>query len=209
MNKAREQILGSIARHKARHRHSELPAHVIPQRALLPAAERLELFASMVRKSAASIESIGPLGRLPAAVQYYLQSSGMAEHNIYLNSPALSTLGWNSLASQDYRSAVGVSLAFCGIAETGSLVLLSAPAVSTAAWFLPENLIVAVAQQRIYATQEDCWARLHAESPELPRTVTFMTGPSRTGDIEQKIVIGAHGPKQLHIVLFDNGETGE
>ena len=41
----------------------------------------------------------------------------------------------------------------------------------------------------------------------LPRTVNFITGPSRTGDIEQRIELGAHGPRRLHIVLIEDGGT--
>ncbi len=207
MSDARQVIMAAIARNKARHRQSELPAHVVPERARLPEAGRLELFETMARKSSASVEQIGPLSALPAAVQRYLQTSCTAQ-GVYPNDPLLKKLDWqNFIVETDYRNGTGLALAFCGIAETGSLGLLSAPGVSSAAWFLPERLIVAVARQHIYATQEDCWLRLRAQLPELPRTLTFMTGPSRTGDIEQKIVIGAHGPKRLHIVLYDQTET--
>jgi L-lactate dehydrogenase complex protein LldG len=49
---------------------------------------------------------------------------------------------------------------------------------------------------------EEGWSRLRARGP-MPRTVNFITGPSRTGDIEQRIQLGAHGPRRLHIVLVD------
>jgi L-lactate dehydrogenase complex protein LldG len=43
----------------------------------------------------------------------------------------------------------------------------------------------------------------------LPRTVNFITGPSRTGDIEQRIVLGAHGPRRLHIVVVDDRQESD
>jgi L-lactate dehydrogenase complex protein LldG len=58
---------------------------------------------------------------------------------------------------------------------------------------------------------EDAWAKLRQAHPgatlsgeSMPRTVNFITGPSRTGDIEQKILMGAHGPRRLHIVIVED-----
>ena len=53
---------------------------------------------------------------------------------------------------------------------------------------------------------EDAWDRLRAAEGEgrLPRTVNFITGPSRTGDIEQTIQMGAHGPRRLHVILVED-----
>ena len=57
---------------------------------------------------------------------------------------------------------------------------------------------------------EDAWDRLRAAGGEdggkgaLPRTVNFITGPSRTGDIEMRIELGAHGPRRLHILLVED-----
>lgn len=209
MSEARRDILQAIARNKARHRRTELPPHIVPRRALLPRTQLAELFETMARKSAATVTRIGSLDALPSATRSYLSGMGMRQQAVYLNSPGLASLNWNALPecrvatdATDRDSPVGIAQAFCGIAETGSLALLSAQSVSAAAWFLPDILIVALAGSRIYPGQEDCWLQLR-EQAEFPRAVTFMTGPSRTGDIEQKIVIGAHGPRHLHIALYD------
>ena len=67
-----------------------------------------------------------------------------------------------------------------------------------------------VAADQVVATYEDGWDRLRAGQQAiadrgwLPRTVNFITGPSRTGDIEQRIVLGAHGPRRLHILVVEN-----
>jgi L-lactate dehydrogenase complex protein LldG len=207
MNDAREQILSAINRNRARHRQAEIPPHIVPRRGMLPEPQRLELFTTMARKSAASVQTINSAVELPRAVQDYLRAANILARTIFLNDPALTTLNWSGFEpAQDSRSELGIARAFCGIAETGSLALMSAPAISSAAWFLPEILIVAVTKDRIYGTQEECWAALRTQA-QLPRTLTFMTGPSRTGDIEQKIVIGAHGPKKLHIVIIEKETT--
>jgi L-lactate dehydrogenase complex protein LldG len=155
------------------------------------------------------VARIGPLAALPSATQSYLDGMNVPQQAVCLNSPELAALNWNALPQYristdpgDPGSTIGIAQAFCGIAETGSVALRSQSAVTAAGWFLPEILIVALAASRVYPGQEDCWLRLR-EQREFPRTLTFMTGPSRTGDIEQKIVIGAHGPKHLHIALYD------
>ena len=50
---------------------------------------------------------------------------------------------------------------------------------------------------------ETVWARLRPQGGEgnLPRTVNFITGPSRSADIEQTLLLGAHGPRALHIIV--------
>jgi len=54
------------------------------------------------------------------------------------------------------------------------------------------------------ASMEESWAALRAEFGQLPRAVNFISGPSRTGDIEQTIVLGAHGPYRVHIIIVRN-----
>ena len=105
---------------------------------------------------------------------------------------------------------VGVTGAFAGIAETGTLMLISGPESPTRNNFLPDTHIVVLRGAQVAASYEEAWDRLRARSGApsggfMPRTVNFITGPSRTGDIEQRIELGAHGPRRLHIVLVDDG----
>ena len=84
-------------------------------------------------------------------------------------------------------------------------MLVSGPRTPTTLNFLPDTHIAVVRADQVVATYEDGWDRLRADGP-LPRAVNFITGPSRTGDIEQRIVLGAHGPRRLHIVVVENGQ---
>jgi L-lactate dehydrogenase complex protein LldG len=88
-------------------------------------------------------------------------------------------------------------------------MLISGAQTPTTLNFLPETHIVVVRCDQVVATYEDGWDRLRAAAKTelLPRVVNFITGPSRTADIEQHIELGAHGPRRLHIVLVEDGEA--
>jgi L-lactate dehydrogenase complex protein LldG len=96
---------------------------------------------------------------------------------------------------------VGVVPAFAGIAETGTLMLLSGPESPTTLNFMPDYHVVLLKTSRLLGTFEEGWALLRREQGPMPRTVNLITGPSRTGDIEQTILMGAHGPRRLIVAL--------
>jgi L-lactate dehydrogenase complex protein LldG len=82
-------------------------------------------------------------------------------------------------------------------------MLLSGPDTFASAALLPETHIAIVPKARIVAGIEDAFALAKAERGELPRATNFISGPSRTGDIEQTIVLGAHGPYRVHVILVN------
>jgi L-lactate dehydrogenase complex protein LldG len=125
--------------------------------------------------------------------------------------PGLDEIPWGMrpmLRTRRGRAAAEdkVSLTPChsAIAETGTLMLVSGPETPTTLNFLPDTHIVVVRRDQVVATYEDGLDRLRADrgSDKLPRVINFITGPSRTADIEQQIELGAHGPRRLHIVLI-------
>jgi len=100
------------------------------------------------------------------------------------------------------RSNAGLSTAQCAIAETGTLVLVAKDERHRLATLLPDLHIALVPASRLVATLGDGFAQLASDgtSPDSP-TITFVTGPSRTADIELELVVGVHGPKALHVVI--------
>jgi L-lactate dehydrogenase complex protein LldG len=102
--------------------------------------------------------------------------------------------------------AVSLTPCFAAIAETGTLMLVSGAQTPTTLNFLPDTHIVVVRGEQVVATYEDGWDRLRIRGA-LPRLVNFITGPSRTGDIEQRIELGAHGPRRLHIIMVEAGNA--
>ncbi len=97
---------------------------------------------------------------------------------------------------------LGITGTFCAIAETGTLVVLAGADSPTAATLLPDTHIAVVRAERIVAGMEEAFALIRRERGTLPRAVNMISGPSRTGDIEQTIVLGAHGPFRVHILVL-------
>ncbi|MEY2717045.1 MAG: lactate utilization protein C [Betaproteobacteria bacterium] len=97
---------------------------------------------------------------------------------------------------------VGLGGAFAGIAETGTLMLLSSAQTPASTHLLPETHIALLPVDRIVAHYEDAFALMRAEHAEPPRAMNLVSGPSRTADIEQTLVMGAHGPYRVHIILI-------
>ncbi len=95
---------------------------------------------------------------------------------------------------------VSVTPAFCAVAESGSVVLLSSDKSPTSLNFLPDVHIVIVDKDQVVSHIEDVWVKLRALG-EIPRSVNFITGPSKTADVEQTLQIGAHGPRDLHVIV--------
>ena len=98
---------------------------------------------------------------------------------------------------------MSVTTAFVGIAETGSVMLLSDPSSPTTLNFLPEHHIVLLDRTRIVGHLEDAFATLRRERTAMPRSVNIITGPSRTGDVELNMEFGAHGPRRLYVMLLE------
>ncbi|PHQ79317.1 MAG: lactate utilization protein [Coxiella sp. (in: Bacteria)] len=122
----------------------------------------------------------------------------------------LTQLDWgqHTISDDIMASNDGISLteAHCGIAETGTLMMCSSATSPTSLNFLPLIQFVCLDTTKIVATYEDAWQRVNQQG-RLPRCVNFITGPSCTGDIEQEILWGAHGPKTLHLILYQHQES--
>lgn len=152
-----------------------------------------------------TVETVANLSDAPQAVARYLAGIGPPRQAVCW--PELADLDWGTAGvAVESRPArgddlVGVTGAFCAIAETGTLMLLSGPQTPAATSLLPETHIAILHLGRIVPGMEDAWALARVERGQLPRAVNFVSGPSRTADIEQTINLGAHGPYRVHIVI--------
>ena len=186
--------------------------HVLgPQLAALTgqAAGSDVLKARFVRHALASSTTVVELAErfaVPAEVARYLDAHGLPRRAALW--AELADLDWANVgvavearAAQD-DDAVGITGVFCAIAETGTLLTLSGPDTAAKTSLLPETHIAVVPVARVVATLEEAFALVRAEHGKLPRALNFISGPSRTGDIEQTIVLGAHGPARVHLILI-------
>lgn len=155
-----------------------------------------------------TLDSVAALAAAPAVIARYL--SGLKLPLQAVVAPRLAGLDWQSAAitvaargAQD-ADLVGITGCFCAIAETGTLMLCGAPDHPATLSLLPETHIALVPASRIVPSMEEAWALARAELGVLPRAVNFISGPSRTGDIEQTIVLGAHGPYRVHLVIVED-----
>lgn len=94
--------------------------------------------------------------------------------------------------------------ASCAIAETGTVVLASSVQRPTLANFLPDNCIVLLNETDILPYLEDALSEVQNSEDGMPRALNLISGPSKTADIEQTLVYGAHGPIQLHVIIIKN-----
>ncbi len=186
------------------------PNGVIPARAQLPAKAQVDLFIAMADKFSATITRVRSAKDVPAAVSDYLRSKNLPSRAAMGTDSRLTAMPWSKEKHLDLKSGpsdgtdeTGISHAFAAIAETGTLVMTSGADNPTTLNFLPENHIVVLDAASIRGDLETIMADIRKAYGKgvMPRTVNFITGPSRSGDIEQKILLGAHGPRALHIVL--------
>lgn len=155
-----------------------------------------------------TVEVVANSGAAPAAVARYLAANQLGQqavctHDVLELNWAEQGLSVAARAAVD-ADLVGISGCFCAIAETGTLLLLSGPQTPATVSLLPETHIALVPMARLVPTMEDAFALLQREHGKLPRAVNFISGPSRTGDIEQTLILGAHGPCRVHLILLES-----
>ncbi len=110
------------------------------------------------------------------------------------------------LSSADCREAffaadVGISGVECLIAETGSMVVASRPGQPRSVSLLPPVHIAVARRSQIVPDLFDLFSQPAARPPALPSSLTLITGPSKTGDIELRLVTGVHGPGEVHVLI--------
>ncbi len=164
-------------------------------------------FRQQAERTSQTLDAVNSLDEVPAAAARYLAGLGLPAQAIAWKT--LDGLPWQSSGlAVEFRKPVnedlvGITGCFCAVAETGTLMLLSGPDTFSSAALLPETHIAVVPVSRIVPAIEDAFALAKAERGELPRATNFISGPSRTGDIEQTIVLGAHGPYRVHVILVN------
>lgn len=194
------------------------PRGPIPARSRLPRAEQVALFVRNVEKEFGTLARVANVAAVPAAVADYLARQNLPSELVMAPHPELEALPWAERPLLHIRTGraeagdvVSIQHGFAAVAETGTLMLPSAPERPTTLNLLAETAIVVLRASRVVGAYEEAWDLLRAERREgtggfMPRNVMLVTGPSRSADIEQSLELGAHGPRRLHVVLVDDDE---
>jgi L-lactate dehydrogenase complex protein LldG len=201
---ARDAILSALRAQRVSSAPRPSPYHAAPL-----ADEPATIFSAQAVRAAAEVRRLATLREVPAAIADILRGRNMkAAVHLPANSPLMGALAWDTapgLACEHTAPGsddAAVALAPFGIAETGTLVF-AADSDAPASWHFRPGLEIAIVRAAsILPDFEAVLARVKAQGA-LPSTLNLVTGPSRTGDIEQTLELGAHGPKALVVLVVD------
>ena len=186
------------------------PASTVPGRASGSPEELASRFAEMLESQQATLDWIAEEDDVPEAIAAYLRKLNLPARARIGGDPVLKALPWSRAASLEIvkgpaepSDELGITRAEAAAAETGTLFFTSGSDNPTSLNFLPENHIAILRKADLLGSYEAVWERLRGRygAGALPRTVNLISGPSRTADIEQTMVMGAHGPRRLHVVV--------
>ena len=226
---SREIILGAIRRGlkrgplpadqqlALRARLSAHPRHLIPARGQLPRPEQVALFLRNVEKEFGTTDRVAALSDVPAAIADYLAASNLPTDFAIAPHPELEAIDWTQRPLLTLRPGraqptdqVCLTHGYAAVAETGTLMLPASPQRPTTLNLLGDTAIVVLRASRIVGFMEAAWDLIRAENHDtktdgfMPRNIMWVTGPSRSADIESTLELGAHGPRRLHVVLVDD-----
>lgn len=208
MGDSRREILGRL---KSRADGPPLPPAWVSRREFVDLAER---FAASLRKAHGEVYRVGSWAEVVGQVDVILREL-QVERAVMNDEVPLDGLAvrerWPAIewcvAGEDggLREAcaaadVGLSGVAAALAETGSLVIMSGAGLGRLVTLLPPVHLALVSVSQLMV---DVLAWVGSRPGRLPANVVFVSGPSKTGDIEQTLSVGVHGPKRLIVVLYD------
>ncbi|MEJ2058873.1 MAG: LUD domain-containing protein [Gammaproteobacteria bacterium] len=207
MSSARDDILERVRRTT---REPERATDVPAREALHPHWDGplLDRFAGRLEAAAGTLARATTAAGVVKEIRRYLAGREAATDPVLAPHPLLERLPW----PDDFKvlrrpfeahDRVAISVAFAGIAETGSLVLGSSRQTPTLLNFLPDIYLCVIDAERVVPYMEDAFRLMLEEQGAFPRSLNLITGPSRTADVEQTIQLGAHGPRNVHVILWE------
>jgi L-lactate dehydrogenase complex protein LldG len=185
-------------------------ANLVPERAKTSPADRAAQLAGFLHGQGATVLEVEDPAALPSAIAAYLREQNLPGRLRHGADPFLGALPWPAAPGLERRHGaaqdddeIGLSRAIAAASETGTLVLASGADNPVTLAFLPATHIVVLAEADIAASYEEAFAAVRARvGPRaMPRTLNFISGPSRTADIGGKLVVGAHGPQRLCVII--------
>ena len=170
------------------------------------------LFIQRSKAMLCTVDEVADIKDVPGACAKYLDDNQLLGQPAVW--PSLEQLDWSALGRDPRFGApsgddlIGVSAVAYAVAETGTLVFASRADEPASTHLLPETHIAIVRADQVVHTMEEAFARLREDGRAMARALNFVSGPSRTADIEQTIVLGAHGPYRVHLIMVKTREKG-
>ena len=216
MSETRRQIIDNIRTSLGR---GALPDGVVtqlrarisePEQGIRPHFDQdlAERFGEKLQSVAGTLTRVASLDDVPGSIQQYLDRYHLSKNIVMSTHAVLGEIKWPEDWKIEQRTArgedtVSITGAYAGVAETGTVAILSGTESPSTLNFLPDDHIVVIRMDQIVSHFEDLWWLLRKQGVDMPRTVNLITGPSRTADVEQTIQLGAHGPRRFHVVLVE------
>lgn len=204
--KARDEILERL---KAAQRETEMPPPWQSRRQFTDLVARFEQSLTAVKGECFHVESLAAAHEQTNQLLRHLEAEKVVlnDERPLANLPHLPHIAYHLVRQEDETlrefcaaADVGLSSADAALAETGTIILTSGPGKSRLATLLPP-VHIALVPTAVLTTDLFTWTRQFKR--KLPANLNFISGPSKTGDIEQTLTIGVHGPKRFIVFLYD------
>jgi L-lactate dehydrogenase complex protein LldG len=221
MTSSRERILGRIrfgtgASQRTADDIAALEARVkspvrgiIPERTQVSGQALADLFVDRAEVQGNTVKRVSSPGAALEEVRDFLRQNNLPARVVLSPSDALNDLGLEEASDLEVRKGAAVkedvtsvTPVFCAVAETGTMVTRSGNQTPSSLNFVPENHVVIVRSKDLVGAYEDSWDRVRDKA--MPRTVNWLSGPSRSGDIAMTMFMGAHGPRRQHVILIED-----
>lgn len=213
---SRQRILATIRHNLKREQVDESLLNLRLQqkpRGVLPELSDavIPLFIDKMQKSVANVEQIHSISDTIFILEKIIEDQKIIPQFRLAKNPLFNLISFKKhpdwivqFGAAEPTDMISLTHAVCGVAETGTLVLLSSATSPTTLNFLPPIHIVLLNIKTIFPHYEDALDLIGQTytAATLSRIINFISGPSRTSDIEQTAQFGAHGPKQLYVLLY-------
>jgi len=221
MTSSRDRILGRIKTGTNAQERTEADVEILQarihsaKRGIVPAQTelggkaRLEYFTAKAEGQGTSIKRVRNGAEALAEVRDFLRQNNLPARIVASPSSQLDDLGLDGAGDLEVRRGpaeksdiTSVTPVYRAIAETGTIVTRSGDETPSTLNFVPEYHIAILREKDLVASYEDSWDAVREK--EMPRTVNWISGPSRSGDIAMTMFMGAHGPRQQHIIIIED-----
>ncbi len=196
-----------LARVRARLR--DHPGNLLPGDALVEHEKLIRSFVERLEQVEASTAHVDGLDGVASEIARFLIINDLPSRIRCGEDALLASILWSEQPDLQVlhgpahpEDLISLTHAFAGVAETGTLFVASGPNNPVTLSFLPEINIVVVRLDDIVGCYEQAWQKLlELGIVGMPRTINLISGPSRTADIEQTLITGAHGPRLFHVII--------